>query len=672
MSGSEQHYSRTHNNDTNGLSEVSTQKETKKGIRYYLGKVAAPVLVGATLGVGSYFAQDMLNEKQFERQKDGAVLEWQEDAREESKRLEQNIERLLNKYEGVTESFAQTVDYLYTGENAEDFLALEENIQESHQRLLWVYFGDKETGALIYSPGVLTPEDDDFDSREREWFKVAEDEGKGYSLPYRDIDTNQLIMSYAVEMPDTVVASDIEISEFAEIMNANLEIGEYVTLFSQDGTTLTHPQEDLITKNIQDIAPDLAPEFFSYVNAESTEPTIISYTFQGDEKQLVADRISNTKVYALNTIEQKELFASLERPSHNYVTDVLLGILGFGAVLGTSALLGLNKKRKKGMEQIKELIGVTKAVGAETHTFLDELEKGNLSYRIDLDNFPESIHKDAYTRYKEVIHKMNSFGETLEKQYEEKFKALEDFKQSEKEKEEIQRLTKEMEESQKDLKQKNEQNKQLIDQIETNAGHIESAFTKVKDSLESIAGATNQVSASAEEMSSSYQNSYRQIQSIKSGIESNAKLFNDLEGRLYEMTDFVKKVDDILAEQNVLSINGSIEAANSGTAGAGFRVVVSELKSLNEELVEYASGLGNYVEEINGQLPKLKTSSDEMQQQSDEIIEATEEQKGAINEVVDAITSINTDITETQSFMEESYETLIGKKEAEGNPSKSD
>jgi methyl-accepting chemotaxis protein len=190
--------------------------------------------------------------------------------------------------------------------------------------------------------------------------------------------------------------------------------------------------------------------------------------------------------------------------------------------------------------------------------------------------------------------------------------------------------------------------------------------------LTSIAGATNQVSASAEEMSSSYQNSYRQIQSIKSGIESNAKLFNDLEGRLYEMTDFVKKVDDILAEQNVLSINGSIEAANSGTAGAGFRVVVSELKSLNEELVEYASGLGNYVEEINGQLPKLKTSSDEMQQQSDEIIEATEEQKGAINEVVDAITSINTDITETQSFMEESYETLIGKKEAEGNPSKSD
>lgn len=78
-------------------------------------------------------------------------------------------------------------------------------------------------------------------------------------------------------------------------------------------------------------------------------------------------------------------------------------------------------------------------------------------------------------------------------------------------------------------------------------------------------------------------------------VEQNAQIFS-----------FLKTLDGITSQTNLLSLNASIEAARAGEAGKGFAVVAEEIRALADSSKEFTSQINQIVMNTNLQMSELK------------------------------------------------------------------
>jgi methyl-accepting chemotaxis protein len=107
-----------------------------------------------------------------------------------------------------------------------------------------------------------------------------------------------------------------------------------------------------------------------------------------------------------------------------------------------------------------------------------------------------------------------------------------------------------------------------------------------------------------------------------------------LQEQSHRIEDFVKIINEIANQTNLLSLNASIEAARAGETGRGFAVVASEIRKLADQSMDAVKEIQNLVNEINTKTKNTVVSA----KQAESIVKSQTE---ALDRTVSSFENIN-------------------------------
>lgn len=147
-----------------------------------------------------------------------------------------------------------------------------------------------------------------------------------------------------------------------------------------------------------------------------------------------------------------------------------------------------------------------------------------------------------------------------------------------------------------------------VSQQAIDAGDCVNAMDSLSDSIQSIEADIEQVYANSKKTKEIVGNGISTMEELSEKSVETTTITNQVKADIHKLEektavidDFVKVINDIAGQTNLLSLNASIEAARVGEAGKGFAVVAEEIRKLADGSLKAAQEIQKVVEEINRQ-----------------------------------------------------------------------
>lgn len=109
---------------------------------------------------------------------------------------------------------------------------------------------------------------------------------------------------------------------------------------------------------------------------------------------------------------------------------------------------------------------------------------------------------------------------------------------------------------------------------------VASAAQQASANVQTVASATEELAASIKEIAHQVDRSQQVSVKASDVAVSTTTKVQELSGKVSQIGEVVKLINDIASQTNLLALNATIEAARAGDAGKGFAVVASEVKGL--------------------------------------------------------------------------------------------
>ena len=185
------------------------------------------------------------------------------------------------------------------------------------------------------------------------------------------------------------------------------------------------------------------------------------------------------------------------------------------------------------------------------------------------------------------------------------------------------------------------------DTTQSLSNQVAGASEEASQNMQSVASATEQLSASVDEIGKRVRESNRIAEAAVLQAEQTDGRIGKLSRAAQQIGDVVKLITAIAEQTNLLALNATIEAARAGEAGRGFAVVASEVKSLasqtaraTDEISSHISGMQGATQELVAAIKEIGGTIGQISEIASSIATAVEQQGSATQEIARSVQSV--------------------------------
>lgn len=580
-------------------------------------------------------------------------------------RYSSNIESAMSEKISFIRTVASSVESgAVKVEGYYDFL---NNMVQLHDGVSAVYICVPEEGT-VYKDGIMTymsggwvpPED--FVVSERGWYTGAMENTVFVTNPYVDEQSGDICVTVAcvTESPTGkgVVGLDMYINDLVAMSSESYQGGNYVSIIAEDGTILTHPNEEFA---------------LSGTNSTKVNDTmyLVYYTEPGSTKSRF-DYSGGLKLFKSARIESlgwTVLYANSLLSSFLFILFLMVAIAA--SVVLTSRISARNLIRKIN-PMFLPLEDVAKNVVAIT--------EGNLDYQFEVDEQSYEVNEvtkslnetitGLYGYITEITKVVSSVADkdlsiTVSGDYKGDYILIRNA---------LVHIIKVLNESFLEINTQATTVKDFASNLSQTSEAVADSATNQSQSIAMADSEMEKLSAYMQEIADRAIAVERNVEETNSRLTTGAKEMEDLVSAMNEIVscfdgiaNFLSEINEIARQTNLLSLNASIEAARAGEAGKGFSVVASEIQALSTSSAKASDNINEIVTNsrvavANGKALVEKTQKSIMDgisysvrnvENMNEIVTAVDYQKESIQGISESIKSISDMVQSNAAAAEE-------------------
>jgi methyl-accepting chemotaxis protein len=182
---------------------------------------------------------------------------------------------------------------------------------------------------------------------------------------------------------------------------------------------------------------------------------------------------------------------------------------------------------------------------------------------------------------------------------------------------------------------------------------ITTEFDRIGDMIKRVSNSSNVTSDQANEGNVIVEKAIGQMHSIDKHTESTVKVITSLNEKANEIQEIVSLITSFAEQTNLLALNASIEAARSGSHGAGFAVVAQEVRKLAEESGKATTEIARLINQIKSETSEAVTVTDQGSQSVKEGLVLVTHASNSFKEISGSIFEITNDIREVDQLSNE-------------------
>jgi len=144
-----------------------------------------------------------------------------------------------------------------------------------------------------------------------------------------------------------------------------------------------------------------------------------------------------------------------------------------------------------------------------------------------------------------------------------------------------------------------------MDEAQSAIDDLKTALDDTSRTALSVDVAASSAAATAKDGGAAIVKTISSIDNVRAAVSSSAGQVLALGTLSREINHIVEAIDEIAAETNLLAINASIEAANAGKHGKGFKVVAGHVRKLAQKAADETRKISGLIQTIHRQIDEV-------------------------------------------------------------------